>query len=30
MYPYKIEWANEGLREVHEDNSYGYVNDLFE
>jgi len=30
MYPYKINWATESLKEIHEDNSYGYVNDLFE
>lgn len=30
MYPYKIKLATEGLKEIHEDNSYGYVNDLFE
>ena len=30
MYPYKINWTTESLKEIHEDNSYGYVNDLFE
>jgi hypothetical protein len=30
MYPYKIIWANEKLKEIHEDNSYGYVDDLLE
>ena len=28
MYPYKINWTTESLKEIHEDNSYGYVNDL--
>jgi len=30
MYPYKINWATESLKEIHEYNSYGYVNNLFE
>ena len=30
MYPYKINWTTESLEEIHEDNSYGYVNDLLE
>ena len=30
MYPYKINWATESLKELHEDNSYGYANDLLE
>lgn len=30
MYPYKISWATESLKEIHYDDSYGYVNDLFE
>jgi hypothetical protein len=30
MYPYKINWATESLKEIHEDNSYGYVDDLIE
>jgi hypothetical protein len=30
MYPYKINWATESLKEIHEDNSYGYANDLIE
>ncbi len=29
MYPYKINWLTESLREAHEDDSYGYVDDLF-
>lgn len=28
MYPYKINWATESLKEIHENNSYGYVDDL--
>ena len=28
MYPYKINWATERLKELHEDNSYGYADDL--
>jgi hypothetical protein len=28
MYPYKINWATESLRELHEDNSYGYADNL--
>jgi hypothetical protein len=30
MYPYKIHWATESLKEMHKDNSYGYVNNLLE
>ena len=30
MYPYKINWATESLKELHKDNSYGYANDLLE
>ena len=30
MYPYKINWATESLKEIHEDNSYGYADDLIE
>ena len=30
MYPYKINWATESLKEIHEDNSYGYADDLME
>ena len=29
MFSYKINWATESLKEIHEDNSYGYVDDLF-
>lgn len=29
MYPYKINWATESLKEIHEDDSYGYTDDLF-
>ena len=28
MYPYKIIWDTEDLKEIHEDESYGYVEDL--
>lgn len=28
MYPYKINWMTENLKEIHEDDSYGYVDDL--
>ena len=28
MYPYKINWATESLKENHEDESYGYADDL--
>lgn len=28
MYPYKITWATEILREAHEHESYGYADDL--
>ena len=28
MYPYKINWATESLKEKHEDKSYGYADDL--
>jgi hypothetical protein len=30
MYPYKINWTTENLKEIHEDNSYGCANDLLE
>lgn len=30
MYPYKINWATEKLKELHEYNSYGYTDDLLE
>ena len=30
MYPYKINWATESLKEKHEDKSYGYADDLLE
>lgn len=30
MYPYKINWTTESLNEIHKNNSYGYVNHLFE
>ena len=29
MYPFKITWATESLKEFHEDDSYGYADDLF-
>ena len=30
MYPYKINWTTEKLKEIHEDDSYGYVDNLSE
>lgn len=30
MYPYKIIWATENLVEIHENESYGYVEDITE
>ena len=30
MYPYKINWSTESLKELYEDESYGYVDNLFE
>lgn len=28
MYPYKINWSSEKLKEIHEDDSYGYADNL--
>ena len=30
MYPYKINWTTEELKEIHEDDSYGCVDNLLE
>ena len=30
MFPYKINWTTESLKEMFEDVSYGYVNDLYD
>jgi len=30
MYPYKISWATRRLKELHQDKSYGYADNLLE